>query len=111
MMQEENKKSKKEIREEAEQQLEQSKKTVADIKEKISIQKQLRDAIVAGFEPTQKYLENADFLYQKSDMYIEAQKRKTEHQYNETLKELEEKLDVMEEYIPELKKRIKENRG
>lgn len=110
-MTKEDKKSKKELREEAENMLEKAEHRLENIKQRIKVQEQIRDAVLAGFEPTEKYLENADFMYQKSDEYIEANRQAKVLAYQDAIEELEDKKQTLVDYIPDLKKQIKENRG
>jgi hypothetical protein len=110
-MSKEDKKSKKELREEAENMLEKATSRLANIKQRIQVQEAIRDSVLAGFTPTDKYLENADFMYQKSEEYIEANRQAKVLAYQDAIEELEDKKKTLEDYIPELKQTIKENRG
>lgn len=107
----EEKKSKKELREEAETQLKNVEKKLTTLKKQLENKKRMKDSVLSGFVPTEKYLESVDFIYQKSDEFIEANRVEKEIQYDDLIEEIEQKIQILVDYIPKLKNQIKENRG
>lgn len=110
-MKQEDKKSKKELREEAEAQLKNVEKKLTTLKKQLENKKRMKDSVLLGFVPTEKYLESVDFIYQKSDEFIEANRVEKEIQYDDLIEEIEQKIQILVDYIPKLKDQIKENRG
>ena len=104
-------KSTKQKREDAQKSITNAQSQLKRVEKKISIQKQLRDVVLDNFVFTDSYKGQVQMKYQLEPEFMQANREKKKLDYEETIEQLEQQKQQLEEFISEQKQEIKENRG